>query len=57
MELTTMYFTILLVSGGLTIIYVLLSDVLDGLFDVFDGWLSPTLILSTLSFLGPRLTY
>ncbi|MBM7840559.1 membrane protein implicated in regulation of membrane protease activity [Alkalihalobacillus xiaoxiensis] len=52
MELTTMYFTILLVSGGLTIIYVLLSDVLDGLFDVFDGWLSPTLILSTLSFFG-----
>lgn len=52
MELTTIYFTILLVSGGLTVIYVLLSDVLDGIFDLFDGWLSPTLILSTLAFFG-----
>ncbi|WP_078393095.1 NfeD family protein [Shouchella patagoniensis] len=52
MELTTLYFTILLVSGGLTVVYVLLSDVLDGIFDIFDGWLSPTLILSTLSFFG-----
>ncbi|WP_054706440.1 NfeD family protein [Bacillus sp. JCM 19041] len=52
MELTTIYFTILLVSGGLTVVYVLLSDVLDGIFDIFDGWLSPTLILSTLSFFG-----
>ncbi|GAF23066.1 hypothetical protein JCM19047_2856 [Bacillus sp. JCM 19047] len=52
MELTTIYFTILLVSGGLTVLYVLLSDVLDGIFDIFDGWLSPTLILSTLAFFG-----
>ncbi|SDB85723.1 NfeD family protein [Shouchella lonarensis] len=50
MALETMYLILLLVSGGLTILYVLLSDILEGIFSVLDSWLSPTVILSFTSF-------
>ncbi|WP_059104214.1 hypothetical protein [Shouchella shacheensis] len=52
MELDQLYLISLLVGGGLTLIYVLLADVLDGIFDIFEGWLSPTLILSFITFLS-----
>ncbi|TSB45011.1 hypothetical protein [Alkalicoccobacillus porphyridii] len=43
-----------LIAGGiLTLCYILLSDILDGLFDFIpDGWLNPTLILSFVTFLS-----
>ena len=49
MELDTLYLTVLLVSGGVTIIYVLLSDVFDSI-AIFDSWLSPAFVLSAISF-------
>lgn len=43
----TVYLFVLIVSGSLTFVYILLSDILDGIFDVPDHPLfSPQLILS-----------
>ncbi|WP_232223995.1 hypothetical protein [Anoxybacteroides tepidamans] len=41
------YLFVLIVSGSLTVVYILLSDMLDGIFDVADHpFFSPQLILS-----------
>jgi membrane protein implicated in regulation of membrane protease activity len=46
----TVYLWTLIVSGSLTLIYLVLSDMLDGIFDFFDvPFLSPQLILSFLT--------
>ncbi|QPA31265.1 NfeD family protein [Thermaerobacillus caldiproteolyticus] len=46
----TIYIILLVVSGSLTFVYILLSDMLDGIFDVPDHpLLSPQLILSFLT--------
>ncbi|ANB57912.1 hypothetical protein GFC29_3235 [Anoxybacillus sp. B7M1] len=43
----TVYLFTLVISGSLTFLYILLSDVLDGIFDAFDHpLLSPQLFLS-----------
>ena len=43
-----------LIAGGvLTLVYILVSDMLDGLFEFIpDGWFNPTLILSFVTFLS-----
>lgn len=48
--LETVYLAVLVVSGGLTLLYIFFSDIIDGVFDMPDHpWLSPQLILSFLT--------
>ncbi|MBM0065753.1 hypothetical protein JNO66_08795 [Bacillus gibsonii] len=43
-----------LIAGGvLTLVYILVSDILDGLFEFIpDGWFNPTLLLSFVTFVS-----
>lgn len=48
--LETVYLAVLAVSGGLTLLYIFFSDIIDGVFDMPDHpWFSPQLILSFLT--------
>ncbi|KYD21530.1 hypothetical protein B4110_0373 [Parageobacillus toebii] len=45
--LETVYLGVLIVSGSLTLLYILLSDMINGIFEMPDHpWFSPQLILS-----------
>ncbi|MEI5908624.1 NfeD family protein [Bacillus spongiae] len=48
-SLQSIYLTVLIISGSLTLLYMLFGDVLDGVFEAFD-FLNPTLILAFFTF-------
>ncbi|MCK6258438.1 NfeD family protein [Fictibacillus sp. WQ 8-8] len=48
----TIYLTGLIVFGCITFLYVLVSDLIHGAFEVFSHILSPTLVLSFFTILG-----
>ncbi|QFT87465.1 putative membrane protein YuaF [Bacillus sp. THAF10] len=50
MDMQALYFWCLLIFGGLTLIYILLSDVVDGIFDVTP--IDPALIFSFFTVFG-----
>ncbi|GAF66741.1 hypothetical protein BTS2_3644 [Bacillus sp. TS-2] len=49
-DIQQLYFYGLIIGAVLTVIYILLSDILDGLFGFLDGIFNPTLILSFVTF-------
>jgi len=50
LDMMTLYFWCLIIFGGLTLIYILLSDVVDGIFDAFP--IDPALIFSFFTVFG-----
>lgn len=51
MSIETIYLTLLIVSGSLTILYLFFGDILEGLGEA-TGFLSPVLILAFITFLS-----
>ncbi|MBS4209213.1 NfeD family protein [Bacillus sp. FJAT-50079] len=49
MAIETIYLTLLIISGSLTVLYLLFGDVLEGL-DEISGLLNPVLILAFITF-------
>ncbi|KMK76093.1 NfeD family protein [Alkalihalobacillus pseudalcaliphilus] len=49
-DLQQMYFIGLMVGAAITVVYILLSDLLEPVFGFLDGILNPVLILSFLTF-------
>jgi hypothetical protein len=49
--LQTIYLAGLIIGGVLTLLYILLGDILEGIFEAIpDGYLNPTLILAFMTF-------
>lgn len=52
-SLQTIYLFGLIIGGSLTLLYILLSDILEGLFEFIpDGYFNPTLVLSFFTFVS-----
>lgn len=49
LSIQTIYLTLLLISGGITILYILFGDMLDGIAEA-TGFLNPTLVLAFITF-------